>query len=142
MPELVEDGPLALASSDDLARLRRRLGVLLDAYGSSPLVRSRLLTAATELGRNVIRHGRGHGRGGWVGLRLVKGETRPAVELVFEDEGPGIPNLALALEDGFSTAGGLGLGLGGSRRLLARLEVEPRAPRGVRVVALGWLDGL
>ena len=103
---------------------------------AEPLVRTQILTAATELGRNVIRHG----GGGWVTVAPIERAGRRGLRFVFEDEGPGISNFAEAFRDGFSTAGGLGMGLGGSRRLLGELDVEAREPRGLRVQAVGWVD--
>jgi serine/threonine-protein kinase RsbT len=125
-----------LRTSDDLARMRKALGRRLDARGVASGLQTRIVTAATELGRNVIRHG----AGGWMCFGDIEADGRRGLSLEFEDEGPGIADVERAWKDGFSTAGGLGLGLGGSRRLIGELEVEPRQPRGVRVTGTAWLD--
>lgn len=133
LPDATE---LSLGDSGDLARMRKQIGVWLTDSKARPLVKTQLLTVATELGRNTIRHG----GGGKLTMSGITEGTRRGLEMIFEDEGPGISDLSQAMQDGFSTAGGLGLGLGGARRLLGSLLVEPRAPCGLRVVARGWID--
>lgn len=127
---------IVLRSSEDLTLLRRAVGELADELGLRSIQRTRLLTAASELGRNAVLHG----GGGEVTL-LVLGEGgrgRRGVRMEFRDRGPGIPDLDRAMTDGFSTAGGLGLGLGGASRLVSDLQVDSTPGEGTRVTATMW----
>jgi serine/threonine-protein kinase RsbT len=95
---------------------------------------TKLVTAASELARNTLDHGKGGsmtieqlGVGGRVGLRLT-----------FEDQGPGIPDIEMALKDGFTTGSGMGLGLGGSKRLVNEFSIESAPGKGTRVTVIRW----
>src|SRR5688572_24641208 len=101
----------------------------------SLLDQTKLVTAASELGRNVLRHG----GGGTVQIEIVERAERRGLRLVFEDAGPGIPDIAQAMEDGFTTRGGLGLGLGGSKRLMNEFEIQSLPGGGTRVIACRWV---
>ena len=98
------------------------------------LDQTKLVTAASELGRNTLIHG-----GGGTMLRetLVKNDRR-GLRLTFEDKGPGIADLEQAMTDGFTTRGGLGLGLGGSKRLVNEFELVSRVDEGTRVTVTRW----
>ena len=117
---------MRLTGEADLGRLRRRLRTLLP--NASPFVLTRILTVASELGRNVLVHG-GGGRCDILppapDLRLFR--------LRFADEGPGIVDIERALGDGYSTNGGLGLGLGGARRLSETFHIDSAPGRGTRI---------
>ena len=95
---------------------------------------TKLITAASELARNAVIHG----GGGTVTLELVEDGGRRGLRLTFEDEGPGIPDIELALTDGYTSGGGMGLGLGGSRRLVNEFEIGAREGGGVRVAVTRW----
>jgi serine/threonine-protein kinase RsbT len=95
---------------------------------------TKLVTAASELARNTLDHG----RGGEMAIELIENGTKQGIKLVFEDKGPGIPDIAAALRDGFTTGGGMGLGLGGSKRLVNEFEVESKVGEGTRVTAVRW----
>jgi serine/threonine-protein kinase RsbT len=95
---------------------------------------TKLVTAASELARNTLDHG----RGGQMIIELVENGSRQGLKLVFEDKGPGIPDIAAALRDGFTTGGGMGLGLGGSKRLVNEFQVESKVGEGTRVTAVRW----
>ncbi len=90
------------------------------------------MTAASELGRNTIQHG----RGGEVNVAVISEDSRRGVRLEFTDRGPGIPDLALALTDGYTTGGGLGLGLSGARRLCDEFEIDFPFEQGTRVTVV------
>jgi serine/threonine-protein kinase RsbT len=98
------------------------------------LVRTKFVTAASELGRNVLVHG----RGGTMIIREVLQEGREALQLVFEDQGPGIADVARAMTDGFSTANSMGLGLGGAQRLVNEFSLESVPGRGTKVTVTQW----
>ena len=117
-----------LRDDADLARLRHRLRALAEARGADAWQTVRLLTVASELGRNCVVHG-----GGGHCLVEVPDASAPEVRLTFVDAGPGIADPEAALVDGYSSAGSLGLGLGGSRRLADRFELDSAPGRGTRV---------
>ncbi len=95
---------------------------------------TKIVTAASELARNVLVHG---GGGGMLMQAIQEGE-RKGLRLVFEDQGPGIPDIQLALKDGFTTGGGLGLGLGGAKRLSNTFEIASLPGQGTRVTIARW----
>lgn len=95
---------------------------------------TKVVTAASELARNAILHG----RGGTMLLERLRSGTREGLRLTFEDEGPGIPDIDRAMEDGFSTGGGLGMGLPGARRLATEFAIASTVGAGTRVVILYW----
>jgi serine/threonine-protein kinase RsbT len=94
---------------------------------------TKVVTAASELARNTLIHG----RGGSMELATLNG-PRVGIRLTFEDKGPGIPDIDLALRDGFTTGSGLGLGLGGAKRLVNEFDVKSRVGEGTRVTATRW----
>lgn len=95
---------------------------------------TKIVTAASELARNTLVHG----GGGLARLELVEEEAKRGLRLTFEDQGPGIPDVSLAMRDGFSTAGGLGLGLSGSKRLVHDFDLWSEVGRGTRVTVTRW----
>ena len=97
-------------------------------------VSEEMRNAASELGRNTIQHG----LGGSARLELVNDGPRKGLRLTFEDTGPGIPDLTLALKDGYSTGGGMGLGLSGSKRLSNEFQIESTVGKGTRVTIARW----
>jgi serine/threonine-protein kinase RsbT len=104
--------------------------------GLPRLFGAHVATAASELANNLWMHA---ARGGQVSVALIESMDRRGVELTAVDEGPGIADLAQALTEGYSSAGGLGLGLPGVRRLMDEFEVHTGAGRGTRVVARKWM---
>jgi len=98
------------------------------------LVRTKFVTAASELGRNALVHG----RGGTMIINEVLQDGLEALQLVFEDQGPGIPDMARAMTDGFSTANSMGLGLGGAKRLVNEFLLESVPGRGTKVTVTQW----
>jgi serine/threonine-protein kinase RsbT len=95
---------------------------------------TKVVTAASELARNTLEHG----KGGEAVLETVVNGTRSGVRLTFVDEGPGIPDVAAALRDGYTTGTGMGLGLPGARRLMNEFSIESSPGRGTRVVVVRW----
>jgi serine/threonine-protein kinase RsbT len=123
-----------IRSSEDVVRVRQltREGAL--AQGFSLVDQTKLVTAASELARNTLEHG----GGGEVEIKLVNDGSRKGLRLVFNDRGPGIPNIEQALKDGFTTGGGLGLGLGGARRLSNEFSIESKPGEGTRITMARW----
>lgn len=95
---------------------------------------TKIVTAASEIARNTINYG----GGGQVRLEALNDDLRRGLRLVFEDQGPGIADIELALRDGYTTGGGLGLGLGGAKRLCNEFHVDSRPGDGTRVTLVRW----
>jgi len=126
---------LPIQSGDDVVRVRQRVRVLAAEGGLSLVDQTKVVTAASELARNALVHG----GGGLARVELVRsGNGRSGVKIDFRDEGPGIPDLDLAMTDGWSTGGGLGLGLSGARRLVDEFELTSKAGGGTSVVVVKW----
>ena len=123
-----------VATSNDVVLLRQRVRALAMEQQFSLVDQTKIVTAASELGRNTVEHG----GGGTVDLAVLRDGTRQGIRLCFQDRGRGIPDVALALRDGYSSGKGMGLGLGGSRRLMHEFEIEPRPEGGVTVTVIRW----
>ena len=93
-----------------------------------------MVTAASELGRNTLEHG----RGGNAELCLVSESPRKGIRLTFQDSGPGIADIELALRDGYTSAKGMGLGLGGSKRLMHEFAIDSQPGQGTTVTVVRW----
>jgi serine/threonine-protein kinase RsbT len=102
--------------------------------GFSLVDQTKLVTAASELARNALEHG----GGGTMRLELIINGTRRGLRLTFEDEGPGISDVDQALKDGYTTGGGLGLGLGGAKRLSNEFDIHSKPGEGTRVTITRW----
>jgi serine/threonine-protein kinase RsbT len=123
-----------IASNEDVVFVRQRAREQSHRAGFSLLETTKLVTAASELARNTLEHG----GGGYVDIEVITDGIRRGVRMTFVDEGPGIPDLEQALTDGFTTGGGLGLGLGGSRRLVNEFDIQSAVGRGTRVQVIRW----
>ena len=123
----------AVRASEDVVAVRQVVREWALAVGFSLVDQTKLVTAASELARNTLIHG----GGGMVELQEVNGPGR-GIRLVFEDAGPGILDIDVALKDGYSTGGGLGLGLGGAKRLSNEFEITSRPGAGTRVSITRW----
>ncbi len=130
---VVSSETLPLVSEPDIVGARRRVRELSAQLGFSLVDQTKVVTAASELARNTLIHG----RGGAVELCLLNG-PRLGLRLTFEDKGPGIPDIAMALRDGFTTGSGLGLGLGGAKRLVNEFEVISKPGEGTKIIATRW----
>jgi serine/threonine-protein kinase RsbT len=125
---------LPLRSDEDVVGLRRHVRERAVAITLSLVDQTKLVTAASELARNTIKYG----GGGEVHLDVLEDGYKRGVGLIFVDNGPGIPDLDQALRDGFTTGGGLGLGLGGSKRLVDEFEIDSRTGEGTAVSVVKW----
>lgn len=123
-----------IANSSDVVVVRQRVRAWATELKFSLVDQTKIVTAASELGRNTLEHG----GGGSLELALVANGIRRGIRLCFSDQGPGIPDIAQALKDGFTTGGGMGLGLGGSKRLMNEFEIETKPGGGTLVTAIRW----
>ncbi len=121
-------------SSADVVAVRQATRALAERVGFSLVDQTKLVTAASELARNTIDYG----GGGSVRLELVENGERRGVRLTFEDQGPGISDIQMALKDGYTSGKGLGLGLGGARRLVNDFTIESSPGHGTRVMIARW----
>jgi serine/threonine-protein kinase RsbT len=117
----------------DVVAVRRRVRELSAKLGFSLVDQTKTVTAASELARNTMIHG----GGGQMVLEALNG-PRTGLRLIFEDTGPGIPDVELALRDGFTTGSGLGLGLGGAKRLMSDFEISTRVGQGTKITITRW----
>jgi len=125
---------LPIAADDDIVRVRQRVRDWAISLGFSLVDQTKLVTAASELARNTLIYG----KGGTVTLEAVLNERKRGLRLTFEDSGPGIADIPLALKDGYTTGNGLGLGLSGARRLSHDFSVDSIVGEGTRVVIARW----
>jgi serine/threonine-protein kinase RsbT len=128
----VEEQPIL--SSEDVVRVRQAVRVHAVQAGFSLVDQTKLVTAASELARNTLEYG----GGGSMRLELINDGVKRAVRLTFQDNGPGIADLQQALKDGFSTGGGLGLGLGGAKRLSNEFDIASTPGHGTRITIARW----
>ncbi len=127
---------IALENEHDIAVARGEVRNVSAAIGFRLIDQTRLATVASELARNVIKYA---GRGRMI-LQPTEGPYgRAGIRLIFEDRGPGIPDINAAMRDGFSTGRGLGKGLPGSKRLVDEFRIESTMGAGTRVTVVRWL---
>ncbi|MGW5558898.1 ATP-binding protein [Micromonospora sp. NPDC003944] len=124
----------AIRSDEDVVRVRQLVRAVAVAVKLSLVDQTKVVTAASELARNTLVYG----GGGSVEVAVVDNARRKGVQIVFADSGPGIPDLDLALTDGYTTGGGLGLGLSGARRLVDEFQIETSAETGTRITVTKW----
>jgi len=125
---------LPLRTDEDVVHLRKHVRERAVGIGLSLVDQTKLVTAASELARNTIKYG----GGGEAHLDELADGVRKGVGLIFVDDGPGIPDLDLALRDGYTTGGGLGLGLSGSKRLCDEFVIDTRPGEGTAVCVVKW----
>jgi serine/threonine-protein kinase RsbT len=123
-----------IRTTNDIVRVRQRIRAWAVEAGFSLVDQTKIVTAASELARNTLEHG----GGGTARIELVTDGGRRGVRLICEDQGPGIPDIQLALKDGYTSRNGLGLGLGGARRLVNDFTIESRPGEGTRVTVTRW----
>lgn len=127
-------GSLPLRSEEDIVASRQKVRVLTQLLKFSLVDQTKMITAASELSRNTLVHG----HGGAMRWELLDDGVRRGLRLHFEDEGPGIADMKLALTDGWTSGGGMGLGLPGSKRLVNEFEVHSVPGQGTRVSITRW----
>lgn len=125
---------IPVRTEEDVVRVRHLARQLAVQAGFSLVDQTKLITAASELGRNTLVHG----GGGTVEFAALNDGSRRGVRVTFIDHGPGIADIEQALRDGFTSGGGLGLGLGGAKRLVNQFDLESRVGEGTRVTIVRW----
>ncbi len=125
---------LAILASDDVVRVRRAVKLRAVEIGLGLVDQTKFVTAASELARNTLDYG----GGGTMRMEIFQEGARRGLRLVFEDQGPGIADIAEAMSDRFSTGGGLGLGLGGAKRLSNEFSIASTPGEGTRVTIARW----
>jgi serine/threonine-protein kinase RsbT len=131
---VLRDETLLIRSSEDVVRVRRVVRERAVAQGFSLVDQTKIVTAASELARNALTYG----GGGAVTLEELNDAARRGIRLTFTDEGPGIPDIERALTDGYTTGTGLGLGLGGAKRLSNEFNISSCPGDGTRVTITRW----
>jgi serine/threonine-protein kinase RsbT len=128
------NGEAPLRSEHDIVLARQLVRKLTQELGFSLVDQTKMVTAASELARNALIYG----LGGTMHWEKMNGEDRRGLRLRFADEGPGIPNLDLALTDGWTSGHGLGMGLTGAKRLVNEFEIDTKVGGGTRVTIARW----
>jgi len=124
----------ALRNSNDIVLARHKVRQWATELRFSLVDQTKLVTAASELARNALEHG----HGGAMTLESLTNGAKTGLRLVFEDQGPGIANIEQALTDGYTSGSGLGLGLGGSKRLVNDFSIESEVGKGTKVTVVRW----
>jgi len=127
-------GVLPVASEHDIVAARQQVRLLCQTLKFSLVEQTKMVTAASELSRNTLVHG----GGGSMRWNVLEDGARRGLQLHFEDEGPGIADLRLAMSDGWTSGGGMGLGLPGSKRLVNDFDIESGPGKGTRVSITKW----
>lgn len=125
---------VSIKNSSDVVLARQRVRQWAQELKFTLVDQTRLVTAASELARNTLDHG----GGGQMIMDVVEDLNKSGLRLMFEDQGPGIADVAAALRDGYTTGTGLGLGLGGSKRLVNDFEIQSEPGKGTRVTVVRW----
>ena len=123
-----------ISASDDVVRVRQIVRSWANELKFSLVEQTKFVTATSELARNTLEHG----GGGTMTAEMVENGAKKGIKLIFDDQGPGIANIELALRDGYTTGGGMGLGLSGSKRLVNEFEIKSEPGRGTTVTIIRW----
>jgi len=123
-----------IRAGEDVVAARQLVRELAVLVGFSLVDQTKVVTAASELARNVLQHG----GGGTLTASALNDDNRRGLRLIFEDQGPGIADIQLAMKDGYTSGGGLGLGLGGAKRLSNEFEIDSTPGAGTRVTIARW----
>ncbi|MGE0223650.1 MAG: anti-sigma regulatory factor [Acetobacteraceae bacterium] len=125
---------IPVRTSEDVVRVRQAVRLQAVQAGLGLVDQTKIVTAASELARNTLDYG----GGGTATIETVRNGPRSGVQIVFEDQGPGIADIELALKDGYTTGKGMGLGLGGARRLCNEFTIVSTPGKGTRVTIARW----
>ena len=130
----VKQETVPIANSSDVVLARQKVRQWATEMKFTLVDQTKLVTAASELARNALDHG----KGGHMLIEKVENSSKSGLKLVFEDRGPGIADIEAALRDGFTTGGGMGLGLGGSKRLVNDFHIDSQPGKGTRITVVRW----
>lgn len=128
---------MEIRTSDDIVRVRQRVRDLAVGIGLGLVDQTKIVTAASEIARNTLDYG----GGGRARLEVIEEGFRRGLRVTFEDEGPGIADVDRAMQDGFTTGGGLGLGLSGAKRLSNEFSIQSAVGVGTRIMIARWKSG-
>ena len=131
----VKSETVPIANEMDIVKARQMVRAAAVALGLKLVDQTKIVTAASELARNTLVYG----RGGKMTIDVVVRGAQKGLRMTFEDQGPGIADLKLAMTDGYTTGSGLGMGLSGTKRLVSEFEIESQVGVGTRVVATKWI---
>jgi serine/threonine-protein kinase RsbT len=132
--EVLSSESIPLRSSDDVVLVRQAARQRAVALGFGIVDQTKIVTASSELARNTVDYG----GGGTALIESLRADRKAGLRLVFEDTGPGIPDIDLALRDGYSSGNGMGLGLGGAKRLSHEFEIISTPGMGTRIAIVRW----
>lgn len=125
---------IKVINSEDVVAVRQLVRKSALLLGFSIVDQTKVVTASSELARNLLDYG----GGGVASLEVVHNGSRVGLRVTFEDQGPGIPDIEMALKDGFTSGHGLGLGLGGAKRLSHEFDVQSTVGEGTKVSIVRW----
>jgi serine/threonine-protein kinase RsbT len=128
---------MPIVKEQDVVPFRNRVKEYAIKIGMGLVNQTKLITAASELVRNMLKYG----KGGKVYIEVVSKGRENGIRLIFEDKGPGIPDITLALQDGYSTGKSLGLGLPGTKRLVSEFDIQSAVGEGTKVTVIKWKNG-
>jgi len=131
---VISSESLEIRSSEDIVTVRQAVRKKSVTLGFGLVDQTKVVTASSELARNTLDYG----GGGTVRLEILENDRKSGLRLIFEDKGPGIPDIERALSDGFTTGSGMGLGLGGAKRLSHDFEIISKPGQGTRVSIVRW----
>jgi serine/threonine-protein kinase RsbT len=131
---VLESDSMELRNSEDIVLIRQAVRKKALALGFGLVDQTKFVTASSELARNTVDYG----GGGTVLVEVVQNDRRSGLRLIFEDQGPGIPDIDMALADGFTSGNGMGLGLGGAKRLSHEFEISSEPGSGTKVTIVRW----
>ncbi len=131
---LLRNEVVKIQNNEDIVQIRQIVRSWAVDAGFSLVDQTKIVTAASELARNTVDYG----GGGTAELQLLNEGMRKGLRIAFEDHGPGIADVELAMKDGYTTGGGLGLGLGGSKRLVNEFEIHSQPGEGTRITITRW----
>lgn len=131
---LEEEHRHRLETNEDIVMARRLVRQQASGIGFSLVDQTKLVTAASELARNTVVHG----GGGSMRLEQLLNGPRRGIRITFEDQGPGLPDIELAMKDGYTSGGGLGLGLGGAKRLVNEFDIQSKPGKGTQITITRW----
>lgn len=128
---------MVISRETDVIPFRNRLKEYAVKIGMSLVNQTKIITAASELARNMLKYA----NGGKVTIEVVSRGRENGIRLVFKDEGPGIADISLAMKDGWSTGKSLGLGLPGTKRLVSEFNIDSIVGKGTTVTVIRWKNG-